>query len=39
MTPEEALKLTDDEVMEKLFGKRVAKELKKVTESDGVKGS
>lgn len=39
MTPEEALKLTDDEVMEKLFGKRIAKKLRKVVESDEVKSS
>ena len=31
MTPEEALKMTDDEVMQKIFGKKVVRELRKAT--------
>lgn len=38
MTPEEALKLTDDEVMRKLLGKKVLAKLKReIKEADAKK--
>lgn len=39
LTPEEALKLTDDEVIQKIFGKKVLAELKRQIAANDAKAA